>query len=74
MGNRLTSVVIPGSVTVIPRWAFSHNLLTDVCIPGNVATIGIGAFWDNRLTNVSVPSHAEIHPDAFDPGVTVTRR
>jgi len=53
--SRLTSVIIPDSVTVIERNAFSHNLLENVTIGSNVAVIEDGAFLNNRLVSISIP-------------------
>jgi len=72
--NHLTSVSISNSVTHIGDGAFSHNQLTSVSIPDSVTHIRRGAFRGNLLTSVSVPSHTEVHPEAFDPEVEITRR
>ena len=54
--NRLTSVVIPDSVTYIGMWAFGGNQLTSVDIPWSVTYIGPGAFANNPLTSITIPS------------------
>jgi len=72
--NQLTSVSIPESVTRIEHRAFWDNQLTDVTIPDSVIFIGNQAFQRNLLTGISIPGHTEVHPNAFDPDVTVTRR
>ena len=72
--SQLTGVSISDSVTHIRHSAFWGNQLTSVEIPDSVVYIGNRAFRNNLLTSVSVPSHTEVHPYAFDPGVTVTRR
>ena len=73
--NQLSKVAIPAGVTYISAGAFWNNRLTSVSIPDSVTVIGNGAFgFTSGLTSVSVPSHTEIHPDAFDPEVMVTRR
>ena len=62
MGNeafsskRLTSVIIPGSVTYIGSSAFAFNQLSSVIIPNSVTAIGSGAFYDNQLSSVSISS------------------
>lgn len=53
--NRLTSVVIPPSVTTIRGYAFYNNQLTSVIIPPSVTSIGDGAFSNNQLTSVVIP-------------------
>jgi len=70
----LDSVTIPDTVTHIGESAFRSNRLAHVTIPDNVTYIGSNAFGNNLLTYVSVPSHATVAENAFDSGVTVTRR
>jgi TolB-like protein len=53
--KQLTSVTIPGSVTIIGDWAFWQNQLTSVTIPGSVTVIGDRAFSRNQLTSVTIP-------------------
>ena len=49
--NRLISVVIPDSVTIIESYAFYRNELTSITIPDSVTTIGEFAFNDNLLAD-----------------------
>jgi len=72
--NQLTSITIPNSVTHIGVSAFGSNQLTCVIIPDSVTHIGEVAFWGNQLTSVTIPSGALLTAQAFDPGVTITRR
>jgi hypothetical protein len=47
-GNRLTSVVIPNSVTSISREAFAGNKLTSVVIPNGVILLYFHPFDDTH--------------------------
>ena len=53
---RLTSVVIPNSVTYIANSAFASNLLTEVILPSGLEFIGNGAFSNNLLTSITIPN------------------
>ena len=73
------NVIIPSHIQGLPvssigYSAFAGNQLSSVTIPNSVTTIRIGAFWNNRLTSVTVPRGADVHAEAFNRGVTVTRR
>jgi len=73
-GNRLSYVYIPYGVRHIGDWAFRANRISAVTIPDSVTWVGDQAFRHNRLAEVSVPRHATIAENAFDSGVTITRR
>jgi len=54
-GNRLTSIVIPDSVTTLGEQAFHGNRLTSLVLPDSVTTIGSNAFGDNPIpTNLLI--------------------
>ncbi|MDB3979574.1 leucine-rich repeat protein, partial [Pseudomonadales bacterium] len=53
--HQLTSVTIPGSVTIFQPGAFYNNQLASVTIPDGVTTIGQQAFRRNQLTSVTIP-------------------
>jgi len=72
--SRLTSVVMPDSITYIGASAFASsgmfasewNRLESIVIPGNVAYIGSQAFANNQLTSVVIPgSVTSIGSSAF---------
>ena len=65
--NRLTSIVIPGSVTSIGAGAFGSNLLTRVIIPDSVTSIGSYAFDSHKLTSVTMPANVELAEDSAVP-------
>jgi hypothetical protein len=54
--NKLTSVIIPSSMTRIADAAFAGNLLTSVTISYGVERIAAGAFSNNKLTSLSLPN------------------
>ena len=56
-GMQLTSIAIPGSVSLIGAYAFRSNLLTSVTIPESVLYIANGAFIDNQLTSITFPAN-----------------
>ena len=70
--NKISSVIIPDTVTNIGERAFWGNMLTSVIIPESVIYIGRGAFWNNLITEVSIPSNLSWYAaDAFDRSVIV---
>jgi len=73
-GNTITGVDIPESVTHIGEGAFAENRITNVTIPDSMTNIGAWAFERNRIATVTVPSHTEVHPQAFNRAVAITRR
>jgi len=48
-GNRLTSIVIPDSVTTLGELAFYGNRLTSIILPDSVTSIGFNAFGENPI-------------------------
>jgi len=52
--KRLTSVTLPGTVTVIGTNAFSHNRLAELILPDSVTAVEHGAFSNNRLSSVNL--------------------
>ncbi len=72
----LLKVDIPEGVTDIERAAFCGcSGLKEITIPQGVRRVGIGAFRGCvGLTSVVIPKGAEVELDAFDAGVTITRR
>jgi len=56
--NKLTSIVIPNSVTSIGDWAFSNcSSLASITIGNSVTSIGERAFWDcSKLESASLPN------------------
>ena len=63
--SRLTSIIIPSTITSIGGYAFTQTLLTTVNIPSSVTTISDFAFYINEtLASItfSVPSSLRIIP------------
>jgi hypothetical protein len=58
-GMKLTSVVIPNSVTKIANYAFRWNELTAVTLPDSVTEIGQQAFAGNPLTSVTIGANVK---------------
>ena len=57
-GCKLTSIIMPNSVTSIEGSAFADcSRLTSVTIPNSVMSIGSGAFWGcSSLTSITIPN------------------
>ena len=63
---KLTSVVIPNTVTTIIRWAFLGNSITNITFGNNLQTIGESAFNGNLLTSIELPdSLTDLHAYVF---------
>ena len=69
----LTSVVIGDGVTSIGDGAFLNTQLTSVVIPENVTSIAANAFAGTQLSSILIPEDTEVHGDAFDSSVEITR-
>jgi hypothetical protein len=52
--NRLTSLTLPDTITVIGVNAFSYNRLTGLVLPDSVITVEYGAFSNNRLASLTL--------------------
>jgi hypothetical protein len=54
----LTNLIIPGGVTNIEDYAFSHCIgLTSVTLSNGITSIGVEAFsWCSQLTSLTIPS------------------
>lgn len=56
--TKMTSIIIPNSVTTIDNFAFAHSGLTTLTIPNSVISIGQSAFDEcTALTNVVLSSN-----------------
>ena len=56
-GSRLTSIVLPNSITVIPNYAFADTKrLANVELGNAVTSLGFHAFRDTGLVSISLPS------------------
>ena len=71
--RRLTSIIIPESVTSIESEAFAGNRLTSVIIPSRVTSIDEWAFSRNPLKEAKVPKGCQVADNAFDEGVNIIR-
>jgi hypothetical protein len=53
---RISSVVIPGTVTHISDEAFRNcEDLKEITLPKSLKSIGMGAFWGTGLTSITIP-------------------
>lgn len=65
--DKLKSVDIPNSVTIIGKQAFAQNELSSITIPNGVTSIGELAFLDNSITSIVIPaSVTTIEEGAFN--------
>jgi hypothetical protein len=56
-GSRLTSIVLPNSITAIPNYAFADTKkLANVELGNAVISLGFHAFRDTGLVSISLPS------------------
>jgi hypothetical protein len=55
VNDRLTSVVLPSTLTTISYNSFKGNKLTSLVIPNSVNLIAEGAFASNNLSSVIIP-------------------
>jgi hypothetical protein len=66
LARKLSTIVIPKTVTEIGVFAFGYTNLSNVAIPDSVKTIGSFAFHTTNLTEVSIGNGVtEIHENAF---------
>ncbi|MDD2907071.1 MAG: leucine-rich repeat protein [Candidatus Gracilibacteria bacterium] len=56
VGNPITSIIIPGSITSIGNYAFAYNNLASLTISDSITSIGNHAFDGNNLTSVIIPN------------------
>lgn len=57
LGMKLTSIVLPETLTTIGTGALAANSFTTLTVPAGVTTIEVGAFYDNaNLETISLPS------------------
>ena len=65
--NKLTSIIIPKSVTKIGTEAFCYSSITSITIPNSVTNIGTGAFYCcSSITSITIPeSVTSIGANAF---------
>jgi hypothetical protein len=65
VAKKLTSVIIPDSITSIGAQAFGGNKLTSISIPDSVTSLGWQAFWGNPLSSISIGENVDINITAF---------
>ncbi len=54
--DKLTSVVLPGTLTSIGEAAFAGSSLRSLSLPASLKTIGSNAFTGNRIDTVTIPA------------------
>ena len=57
--QKLISVTIPNTVTVIGYGAFQNNEIKELVLGNNVQVIGHAAFFNNQLSHVTIPDSVE---------------
>ncbi|GHT56740.1 hypothetical protein FACS1894109_06670 [Spirochaetia bacterium] len=66
-GKKLTTYIMPNSVTRIGNGAFDGSKLKSITIPNGVTNIGDRAFAANKLTSITIPnSVTSIGDEAFE--------
>jgi hypothetical protein len=60
MKVKLTSVIVPNTVSSIQENAFMGNNLTNVELPDSLNEIGVYAFRDNKLSEITLPKNLTI--------------
>ncbi len=71
--NKITSLVIPNSVTFLDHDSFYTNKITSLTIGSGITSLPTRAFTSNLLTTVNIPSNiTTIAADAFSLNPTLT--
>ncbi|MGL6125006.1 MAG: leucine-rich repeat protein [Metamycoplasmataceae bacterium] len=56
LDNKITSLILPNSITTIGYAAFELNKLTSLILPDSITTIGQVAFAQNKITSLKIPN------------------